>query len=789
MTLVFLLAAAVTVGEAKFPTYPYSDPDPVPATAEKRYPYFRFDGSTTQAVEKAWRTVTLESGRMVLTFLPDLGGKLWSATDKTTGRDFIYRNGVVKFRNVAMCGPWTSGGIEFNFGIIGHSPTTVTPVDWCVRTNADRSVSYFCSDTEKIAGTTWQVEVNLRDGEDRFAMRTKWFNGSDTPEPYYHWMNAAFSTQGDPELVFPGDFQVGHEGDAHPWPRDEKGRAISFVNRNDFGGNKSYHVVGGDPRFFGVWWKDWGLGAYHHNDFGEKYGRKAWIWALSREGGIWEDLLTDASGQYMELQSGRGFNQPRRATYKTPFKHPTFAPGVADAFEESWGVVRDRATLDAAFGATGRIDRAQCAPADFDWTSAYGLFRRGEQALRERDDRTAEDCLRKSLAKEPYCVPVLDLLAELEYRRGHDEACRRLCAKALSVDAYDPAANYIDGLCALARNDVLTALERLGLAAYSPQFRAAAHAKMAKAYLRMGDAAHALVQARKCREADANSIDGFALAVLALRAQGETDAAERLLAEARDVWLLSRILRSLGPDPVADDDVAFWHLDCGRTDEAVRLFRLGGTFLGELEAAFLSNDAAALRKLSARSVRFVFPHRRECLPALDWAVRNGDSWKFPYLRAVLAAAFGDDKLADTLLDAVGSADDAVFYQYRASRRKGRGALRDLGFAAALEDSWRIGKAKMSVLADAGDWKAVRTTGEAYLRKFPGTNPIEILYAKSLVELKEHEACLRFLEGVNILPSEFGDNATDVWQEAQKALGLPLTWPERLGKGRPFADER
>ena len=36
-----LIAVAVTVGEAKFPTYPYSDPDPVPATAEKRYPYFR----------------------------------------------------------------------------------------------------------------------------------------------------------------------------------------------------------------------------------------------------------------------------------------------------------------------------------------------------------------------------------------------------------------------------------------------------------------------------------------------------------------------------------------------------------------------------------------------------------------------------------------------------------------------------------------------------------------------------------------------------------------------------
>lgn len=53
--------------------------------------------------------------------------------DKTTGKDFIYKNGVAKFRDIAMRGPWTSGGIEFNFGIIGHAPTSSTPVDYLVR--------------------------------------------------------------------------------------------------------------------------------------------------------------------------------------------------------------------------------------------------------------------------------------------------------------------------------------------------------------------------------------------------------------------------------------------------------------------------------------------------------------------------------------------------------------------------------------------------------------------------------------------------------------------------------
>jgi len=33
-----------------FRTYPYSDPDPIPSMS-RFYPYFRFDGFTTQPVE------------------------------------------------------------------------------------------------------------------------------------------------------------------------------------------------------------------------------------------------------------------------------------------------------------------------------------------------------------------------------------------------------------------------------------------------------------------------------------------------------------------------------------------------------------------------------------------------------------------------------------------------------------------------------------------------------------------------------------------------------------------
>lgn len=77
-----------------------------------------------------WEMVEMENDYIKLWIMPGVGGKMWGAVDKRTGREFIYFNHVVEFRDVAMRGPWTSGGIEMNFGIIGHSP-------WC----SDRSIT------------------------------------------------------------------------------------------------------------------------------------------------------------------------------------------------------------------------------------------------------------------------------------------------------------------------------------------------------------------------------------------------------------------------------------------------------------------------------------------------------------------------------------------------------------------------------------------------------------------------------------------------------------------------
>jgi hypothetical protein len=123
-----------------FKTYPFSDPDPI-QKAGKIYPYFRYDGYTDQPIQKEWKVVELENDYIRVMILPEIGGKIWSAIEKSTGKSFIDYNYVVKFRDVAMRGPWTSGGIEANYGTIGHTPNCATPVDYTVINKDDGSLS------------------------------------------------------------------------------------------------------------------------------------------------------------------------------------------------------------------------------------------------------------------------------------------------------------------------------------------------------------------------------------------------------------------------------------------------------------------------------------------------------------------------------------------------------------------------------------------------------------------------------------------------------------------------
>lgn len=319
-------------------TYPFSDPNPIPMLVRdtRLYPYHTFDGYAAESEPTEWKVVVLENEYIEVFVLPQVGGKVWGAVVKETGHEFIYRNEVMKFRNIALRGPWTSGGIEFNFGVIGHAPSTATPVDYVTRQNDDGSASVIVGAMDLPSRTHWRVEIRLPADRAYFETRALWYNPTPLAQPFYNWMTAAAFAQDDLVMSIPGDQYLKHSGEALSWPVDSLGRDLEPYDNNRFEGNKSYHVVGELNDFFGGYYlqEDYGFG--HWARYEEMPGQKLWLWALSRQGGIWEDLLTDTDGQYVEFQAGPQLVQYQPADHVNPITKAVFDPMSSSRWSETW---------------------------------------------------------------------------------------------------------------------------------------------------------------------------------------------------------------------------------------------------------------------------------------------------------------------------------------------------------------------------------------------------------------------------------------------------------------------
>ncbi len=292
--------------------------------------------------KQKWKVVKLENDYIEVYVLPEVGGKIWGAIEKSTGKEFIYRNEVIKFRNIATRGPWTSGGVEFNFGIIGHHPSTSSPVDYLIQKNDDGSVSCIVGNLDLPSRTDWRVEIRLPNDKAYVETRASWNNPTPIHQSYYNWMTAAAVVTDDLEFYYPGFLALEHDGSPTPWPVDAEGRDLAKYKNNAFGSHKSVHTVGEYNDFMGGYYHNSKFGFGHWALYDEMPGHKLWLWALSRNGGIWEDLLTDSDSQYMEFQAGRLFDQySPSSSVKSVLTQVPFSPGVTDRWSEIWFPVKE----------------------------------------------------------------------------------------------------------------------------------------------------------------------------------------------------------------------------------------------------------------------------------------------------------------------------------------------------------------------------------------------------------------------------------------------------------------
>ena len=115
--------ASVREQKVTIPTYRTGTPEKNPLFIEKRayqgstgkvYPVPICEKISGEKEDVSYQAVILENDYLYVMVLPELGGRIQRALDKTNGYDFVYYNRVIKPALVGLAGPWISGGIEFN---------------------------------------------------------------------------------------------------------------------------------------------------------------------------------------------------------------------------------------------------------------------------------------------------------------------------------------------------------------------------------------------------------------------------------------------------------------------------------------------------------------------------------------------------------------------------------------------------------------------------------------------------------------------------------------------------
>jgi len=387
------------VAELVLPTYEPHRADLNPMFLEKRvfqgssgrvYPLPFIDRIAATPVNRAWQALFIENEYLRVIVLPELGGRIYAAIDRTNGYDFIYRNPVIKPALVGLAGPWISGGIEFNWPQ-HHRPSTYMPTDWEIEEDADGGRTIWLGEHEPMNRLKGMHGVRLSPRAARIELRVRLYNRTQLTQSFMWWANVATDVNEHYQSFFPPD--VRHVADhakrgmsafplcqGHYYGIDygERGRTgvpdsekpRQFAPDGSYAANDlrwyanipvptSYMCVDSEGDFFGGYDHAAKAGIVHVADHHIAPGKKQWTWGNHEFGYAWDHNLTDPDADgvwhpYIELMAGvYTDNQP---------DFSFIAPGETKTFTQYWCPIReigpvDQATADVA--ASLRLDNGK----------------------------------------------------------------------------------------------------------------------------------------------------------------------------------------------------------------------------------------------------------------------------------------------------------------------------------------------------------------------------------------------------------------------------------------------
>lgn len=289
------------------------------------YPYNMQDHLSRKLEDVTYKAIFLENEYLRITCLPELGGRLHSVFDKTTGQEAFHKNDVIKPSMIAMRGGFISGGIEWNAGPQVHTVTILSPVDVLFGENEDGSAYIEVSNLEKSLRTKWTVRVTLHPGKALLDEDIRIYNPTDAVNPYYFWNCTAFPQLKGTRFIYPMSKGTDHFGIRYfNWPVHE-GNDLSWTRNYEEA--SSIFAVDCVYDFFGAYDVDMDRGIVQVSDHNEHPGKKAWTWGQGEYGRVSMKNLGDTNPEYIEVQSG---------PLQTQSDYGMLSPGAAVSWKEYW---------------------------------------------------------------------------------------------------------------------------------------------------------------------------------------------------------------------------------------------------------------------------------------------------------------------------------------------------------------------------------------------------------------------------------------------------------------------
>jgi len=343
-----MTAAQVRIWQSTLtlPTYEEGAPDPNPAfdqyaNSRFNYPYTLRNNLTDRRADHAWRAVFMENEYLKCSVLPDLGGHLYTCTDKISGQPMFYANPSIKKAAISYRGAWAAFGIEFNFPV-SHNWVSLSPVDFAFGQKNDGSAFVVVGNVDRVYGMQWSVELVLRPHSTVLEQRVTLNNRNDVRHRFYWWNNAGVEVWDDSRIQYPMRFTASHGfREVAPWPVEADGTDLSVV-KNQTQGPVSVFVHASREPFMGVWHPHTNTGTAHFADYAALPAKKIWSWGTDPDGLDWRKTLSDNNSAYVEIQAG---------LFRDQETYAFLDPRQTISFSEFWMPVRDiggisRANLD-----------------------------------------------------------------------------------------------------------------------------------------------------------------------------------------------------------------------------------------------------------------------------------------------------------------------------------------------------------------------------------------------------------------------------------------------------------